>query len=154
MEIKIKRIELGADFTIGELSIDGKFLCWTMEDKVREPSGSAAYQPELDLSSWVKSWKVPSATAIPRGRYELDITWSNRFGLLLPILKDVPGFSGIRIHPGNSSRDTEGCILLGLEKGKGVIFKSRLAQGLFIKAISTEIKYTIKLKEKTWVEIS
>jgi hypothetical protein len=149
MEIKIKRIYLTETTSIGELRINGGFFCWTLEDKVREPKA----RPTEELHAWVKSWKVQNSTAIPRGRYKLEITWSNRFGLLLPVLNDVPGFTGIRIHPGNSFKDTEGCILLGLEKGKDVIYKSRLAQRLFMNAISTQIKYTVKLKEETWVEI-
>ena len=56
---------------------------------------------------------MPSQTAIPLGRYRLSITPSARFKEDLPLLADVPGFEGIRIHAGNTHEDTEGCLLVG-----------------------------------------
>ena len=69
------------------------------------------------------------------GNYEVAITYSNRFKRELPLIKDVPGFSGIRIHPGNTDEDTEGCILVGLVwDGDDFIGQSRVAfQSLFSK---------------------
>lgn len=84
--------------TIGSLSVDGVWQCWTLEDEVR--SGP----------------KVPGQTAIPYGAYKVDITASQRFKRDLPLLLNVPNFSGIRIHPGNTSADTEGCILVGQDR--------------------------------------
>lgn len=77
-------------------------ICHTLEDKFREIEG----QP-------VSQWKVQDKTAIPRGTYEVKITYSNRFKVNLPLLLNVPGFTGIRIHSGNHSGNTEGCILVG-----------------------------------------
>lgn len=102
MNLELKRLKFGEDYTIGRLTLDGRFLCYTLEDKVREVAG----QP-------VESWKKQNETAIPTGVYPVIITMSTRFKIRLPLLMNVPGFSGVRIHTGNSSKDTEGCILVG-----------------------------------------
>ena len=102
MKLTLERIKLGDTYTIGKLSVDGKFVCYTLEDKVREEIGVP-----------VEQWKVYANTAIPKGTYSITITMSNRFKTRLPLLDSVPGFSGVRIHTGNSSKDTEGCILVG-----------------------------------------
>lgn len=89
--------------TIGELYLDsGEFVCFTCEDVVRE----MAHLP-------VTQWKVKGESAIPQGRYRITISLSERFKRNLPLLNMVPGFGGIRIHPGNTAADTEGCILPG-----------------------------------------
>ena len=108
MKILIKRLHKTENSTIGELSIDGKFECYTLEDIEREV-------------------KVKSETAIPKGTYIVGITLSNRFKRLLPILINVPNFEGVRIHSGNSNHDTEGCILVGTTRTKDFIGNSRLA---------------------------
>lgn len=108
MKLELKRQPSTDKATIGELSIDGKPYCYTLEDVVREVEG----QP-------VKEWKIPHETAIPCGTYHVILTYSNRFKKYLPLLLDVPGFSGVRIHPGNGPDDTEGCILVGkLDKNR------------------------------------
>lgn len=76
---------------------------FTMEDKVREVPGRP-----------VVEWKVPKMTAIPTGTYPLIIDMSQRFGKLMPHIMDVEGFTGVRIHTGNTEKDTEGCILVGM----------------------------------------
>ena len=102
MKLTLERVKLGDDFTVGKLSADGKFVFYTLEDKVREEIGVP-----------VEQWKVMGQTAIPKGTYLVTITMSNRFKTKLPLLSNVPGFSGVRIHTGNSAKDTEGCILVG-----------------------------------------
>lgn len=102
MKLTLERVKLGEDFTVGKLSADGKFVCYTLEDKVREEIGVP-----------VEQWKVMGQTAIPKGTYPITITMSNRFKTKLPLLGNVPGFSGVRIHTGNTAKDTEGCILVG-----------------------------------------
>lgn len=108
MNITVKRIFKGPDYTIGKLSIDGHYFCDTLEDTVR-PAGV----------------KIPGRTAIPAGKYQIEITESIRFNRLMPIIKDVPGFSGVRIHSGNTAEDTEGCILVGFNRVKGKVLDSR-----------------------------
>lgn len=103
MNLILKRIHFGDTFTVGELYCNDKFICYTLEDKVRQVEG----QP-------VSLWKVQNETAIPTGTYDVSITMSNRFQTKLPLLADVPGFTGIRIHTGNSSKNTEGCLLVGM----------------------------------------
>lgn len=102
MNLVLKRVHYGEDFTVGKLFANDNFVCYTLEDKVREVKGEP-----------VASWKIQNQTAIPTGVYPVIITMSTRFKTRLPLLMDVPGFSGIRIHTGNSSADTEGCILVG-----------------------------------------
>lgn len=94
--------------TTGRLLIDGKFQCWTLEDVVRPA-------------------KIAHETAIPAGTYEVVITESVRFKRRLPLLVGVPGFDGIRIHPGNCAADTDGCILVGTSKTVDWISGSRNA---------------------------
>lgn len=102
MKIEINRKHFLDTCTVGELLVDGEFLGLTIEDKVRQIAGEP-----------VASWKVPGETAIPVGTYKVVITMSNRFKKPLPLLLGVEGFEGVRIHTGNSSKDTEGCIIVG-----------------------------------------
>lgn len=100
--------------TIGELYIDGRAFCYTLEDEIREVEGRP-----------VSEWKIPGRTAIPFGKYKVEVTYSNRFKEDLPLVMGVPGFSGIRFHAGNTAEDTEGCILVGSWNGGTVIHNSR-----------------------------
>jgi len=113
MKIVVKRTDYLETMTIGELSIDGRFFCYSLEDKCRE-------NPKTDAPFEVAYEKVQGSTAIPVGTYEVIIDMSMRFGREMPRLLDVPGFRGIRIHAGNNPTHTEGCILVGMSKiGKG-----------------------------------
>lgn len=102
MKLSVSRNPSHDGVTIGSLAIDDEFFCYTLEDEVRE----VADKP-------VQEWKVPGQTAIPKGIYQLLITPSQRFGQDMPLIADVPGYTGIRIHPGNTEADTEGCLLVG-----------------------------------------
>lgn len=106
MELKVERVEKNSKATIGMLYIDGEPLVSTLEDIDR---GLISSMTEAEIASI----KVQNETAIPSGRYEVIIDMSNRFNKLMPHILNVPGFEGIRIHPGNSDIDTDGCILLG-----------------------------------------
>ena len=108
MNLALKRLHKTENSTVGELTVNGLFQCYTLEDIEREV-------------------KIKSETAIPKGTYKVIINRSNRFKRLLPLLIDVPGFEGIRIHSGNSNHDTEGCILVGETRSKDFIGKSRKA---------------------------
>lgn len=80
---------------IGDLFIDGEFFCHTLEDEIR-----------------ADGVKVYGKTAIQAGEYKLILTMSNRFKRLMPLLVDVPDFSGVRLHGGNTSKDSHGCPLI------------------------------------------
>ena len=86
----------------GRMFIDGAYFGETLED------------PDRHLEDGGE--KIDGGTAIPRGRYQLALTYSRRFGKIMPELLHVPGFSGVRIHGGNTEADTSGCILLGAER--------------------------------------
>jgi hypothetical protein len=102
--------------TFGSLFVDEVMECLTLEDEIRERPGVP-----------VSEWKIPGQTAIPAGRYSVCLTMSGRFGCVLPLLRDVPGFSGIRIHAGNVIEDTDGCILVGRRVSGTRIAESRIA---------------------------
>ncbi len=105
MKILIKREQFFPRCTLGSLYIDDKFVCYTLEDCVREKKGEP-----------VDHWKIPKETAIPVGTFPCQITMSTRFRRMLPLLLGVPGFIGVRFHGGNDESDTEGCILVGMYK--------------------------------------
>ena len=111
MNIVIKRIFCGENYSIGRLFLDGKYFCDTLEDTVR-PAGV----------------KVPGQTAVPAGTYGLKLNKSPRFGRVIPLLVEVPGFTGVRIHAGNCAADTEGCILVGFNQIKGRLVVSRATE--------------------------
>jgi hypothetical protein len=92
--------------------------------------------------------KVHGLTAIPRGKYTLVNSFSNRFQKYLPEILNVPGFAGIRIHPGNKAEDSEGCILVGTTKGVDFIGNSRNA----FASLHSKIK-AVEKKEKITIEI-
>lgn len=95
MTLILQRTHEVGDTTFGKLYLnDMTFLNYTLEDKVREI-------------------KIKHQTAIPAGTYEIIINKSERFKQMMPLLLNVPGFDGIRIHKGNSAIDTSGCILVG-----------------------------------------
>ena len=123
-ELKIKRATYTATSTIGEMTLDGKHICWTLEDKVRG----------------LKEAKVYGKTAIPAGRYQVIIDHSNAFGKDMPHVLNVPGFEGIRIHQGNHEIDSLGCVLIGLQKGPDAIFDSAKAFQIFMPVLKTLLK--------------
>jgi hypothetical protein len=100
MKLELHRGDATETRTISTLVIDGTWECFALEDPVRDLGPNGEY-------------KVPHDTAIPAGVYEVDITFSQRFKKLMPILLNVPHFTGIRIHAGNTAEDTWGCILVG-----------------------------------------
>ena len=109
MKLLLQRIAQTPEYTIGRLYIDDKVFCNTLEDPVRN-------LPEEQ--------KIMHKTAIPEGTYKVVVNRSPRFKRDLPLLLDVPYFEGIRIHRGNTAKDTSGCILVGINSKKGMVLES------------------------------
>ena len=120
MELELTRITRTNRSTIGELTVDGNFECFILEDKDR------GLHQGMALSE-LMSAKIKTRTAIPTGRYEIVVNFSDRFQKMLPLLLDVPAFAGIRIHPGNKDTDTEGCLVPGKTKSLDMVGSSRAA---------------------------
>ena len=121
MNIVLIRDQFTEKSTIGKLYIDNLYYCHTLEDVVRDE-------------------KIKHEPAIPYGKYEVVISWSNRFKRQMPLLINVPNFEGVRIHSGNTDKDTSGCILLGETRSKDFIGQSRLAYNRFLKDLQTALK--------------
>ena len=119
MELLLKRIFRGDKYTIGRLYIDGNYYCDVLEDTDRGLSNDMSEEE-------IKKIKIYGKTAVPTGRYKVDVTYSPKFKRHLPILLNVKGFSGIRIHSGNTHEDTLGCLLVGYNKVKGQVINSRV----------------------------
>lgn len=131
MEVDVIRRWLTTKSTIGELRIDGAFVCYTLED----------YFPTPYL-------KVPGKTCIPLGRYPLIIGWSNRYQRDMPRICDVPDYQGILMHWGNYPKDTLGCVLVGMDRGQDEILRSRVAFDLLfprLKAAQGPMVCNVKL---------
>lgn len=117
MNIVLKRIALRDTYTIGKLYINNKYICDTVEDKVRDINKNGVFDNGEK--------KVYGETAIPYGTYEVKWTYSNRFKKYMPEILNVPNFSGIRIHSGNTAADSLGCIIVGENKAVGKVLNSR-----------------------------
>lgn len=118
MNITLNRIAKKAKYTIGKLYINDKYFCDTLEDTDRGLTQSMTEQQ-------IGSKKVYGETAIPTGTYRIIISYSNKFKKQMPLLLNVPGFAGIRIHSGNTEKDSLGCILVGKNKAVGKVLESR-----------------------------
>lgn len=139
MRLKLERTWCGAACTIGTLYVNGKTECFTLEDVRREVKDRP-----------VSDWKVPGQTAIPAGVYNVVVTPSERFKRELPLLQNVEGFQGIRIHPGNTAVDTEGCILVGMAKGPDSVTESRRA----FEQLFKKIQESLGCGEKVTIEVA
>ena len=141
MKLTLKRIALRSTYTIGRLYVDGNYFCDTLEDTVRDLNKNGKFDNGEK--------KVYAKTAIPYGTYEIKWTYSPRFKKYTPQLMNVPSFEGIRIHAGNTSADTEGCLLLGENKKVGMVLNSRATINKFyqlIKEACSKGKVTIEIK--------
>lgn len=94
---------------------------------IREPTLHGATLGSLYVNDTWQCWTLEREAAIPASQYQVGLTKSQRFGMVLPEVLNVPGFTGIRIHAGNTSADTEGCILVGHSRGDARVIDSRLA---------------------------
>lgn len=128
MKLLLKRIAKKKDYTIGNLYIDGKWFSNTLEDSDRGLTNNMS-------SDEILSRKIYGKTAIPTGTYVVNMntvspkfskrSWAQPYGGKIPRLEDVPGFEGVLIHPGNTSEDTLGCILVGKNTVKGTVTSSQ-----------------------------
>ena len=147
MDLKLKRIARQTGYTIGRLCVvepddDGlpggeklTYLTDTLEPQWRDLKGGAN--------------KIRGRTAIPEGRYPLVVTRSPRFGKWLPLLMRVPEFEGVRIHSGNTAADTQGCILVGENRKKGMVLSSRAAMERLMRLLDGR-----KAGEAVWITVS
>jgi len=123
MRLILDRCWLSARATVGKLRVDEVFECFTLEDRYRPP-------PEP---------KVPRETCIPVGIYRVVINRSPRFKVDMPRLLEVPDFDGVLIHPGNTTADTEGCILVGRSRAGEEVQQSRVAyEALFARLLAAQ----------------
>lgn len=129
MEVLVYRKYKKPDYTVGRMSIDGTFICNTMEDVDRGLDDG--------MQDWmIRNKKIPSVTAIPTGRYKIDMdTVSPKFSKYpfymevcqgkLPRIKNVKGFDGIIIHCGVDHSNSSGCILVGMNTKVGKLTDSK-----------------------------
>ena len=141
MQLDLHRKWLKKGYSIGILSIDGKRFCESVEDEDRGLK-------QTDSLETIKAKKVKGKTAIPVGTYEIKITYSPRFKKNLPLLLNVPGFDGIRIHSGNTADDTEGCLIYGKNTEVGKVTNSRFWTNQVIEAIALALQ-----KERVFIKI-
>jgi hypothetical protein len=139
MIITVRRIAMKDTYTIGKLYIDGVYFCDTIEDKDRGLDDSME-------ESEIRKKKVYGLTAIPLGTYKVEITYSPKFKKNLPLLIGVKGFEGIRIHSGNTAKDSLGCIIVGRNKKVGMVLDSRATMTKLLKALTST-------KENIWLTI-
>lgn len=143
MRITLKRKFLGDKYTVGDLSIDGKFFCNTIEDTVRELPATCPYTPKGQSCKCKE--KVYAQTAIPAGTYKVTLEYSPRFKRKLPLLHNVPHFIGILIHSGNDESASAGCLIVGNNTVKGKVTESRATSDKLNAILSKETQITIKV---------
>ena len=136
MEIEVQRKWPKDGYTIGRMYLDGLFFSNTLEDTVRDLKSDG-------------SGKVYGKTAIPAGRYKVVYGWSEKFKRRMPRLLDVPYFSGILIHSGNTAEQTDGCILVGLNTEKGKVTSSRYYSDM----LNKRFELCDRRKEEIWITI-
>ena len=127
LQLTLTRIATNSRYTIGRLQVNGQYLMDILEPADR---GLTSDMPLNKL----KRLKVKGKTAIPVGRYRIDMTtvstrfkyrsWAKPYGGILPRLLNVPFYSGVLMHVGNDENDTDGCQLTGYNKVKGKVIDS------------------------------
>jgi len=137
MNITLARTEDDPVHNFGVLSVDGRPFGQTLED------------PDRHLED-LPDAKVPGNTAIPRGRYRVVLTLSSRFRRVMPEVLGVPGFTGVRIHGGNTEADTSGCPLLGRVRTETGVAQCRDVNEQFIDLISE----ALSRGEECWLEVT
>lgn len=138
MQLILQRAKTINNTQLGELFVNNKFFCYTLEDKIRDV-------------------KIKHETCIPEGTYNIILNLSQRFKTILPLLQNVPQFEGIRIHAGNTTEDTSGCILVGSNiNGETLLHSKTTLQQLlllFQKAIKASEKIEIIIRNPVELEV-
>ena len=142
MEIKLIRKYYKTRYTLGRLYVNNSFFSDTLEPPSK-------HLTERCSTATIQKAKGEGFRAIPTGRYRILITRSRRFGRWLPLLLNVKGFEGIRIHAGNKPEDTRGCILLGFNRRKGYVLDSTRCVLTLVKMMTE----AIAKGEKVFVEV-
>ena len=143
MELKLERKYRSNNYCIDKLYINGKYFSDALEDPDRGLTDTMSLEE-------IKKIKIKGNTCIPYGTYNITITYSPRFKKNLPLLNNVKGFDGIRIHSGNKPQDTEGCLLPGFNKVKGQVIDSRVTTDKLI----TQIQQALNKGEKVTITIT
>lgn len=117
MELRVERLWPRENYTVGRLYVNNEFFSNTLEDKIIDKNKNGVFDNDEK--------KVYGESAIPYGKYKVVYNYSSKFGRNLPRLLGVPHFEGILIHPGNTAKDSFGCILVGKNTSKGMLSESR-----------------------------
>ena len=143
MELKLIRKYRKTDYTIGILYVNNKYFCEILEDTDRGLKDSMSLEE-------IKKIKIKDQTCIPYGIYKILMTYSPKYKKIMPLVNNVKGFEGIRIHSGNTNKDTSGCLLPGFNKIKGQVINSRETFNKLYNLIQTAINN----KENVTIEIT
>ena len=131
MKLRLERKYCMDTYTIGNLYIDGKYFCDTLEDKNRDVNKNGKFDNG--------ETKVYGETCIPFGTYKIIVNMSPKFKRELPRLLDVPSFEGVLIHRGNTAKDSAGCILVGENKAVGKVLNSTPYEERLVKMMKEAI---------------
>ena len=143
MELKLIRKYRCSNYCIDKLYINDEYFSDALEDPDRGLTDTMSLEE-------IKKIKIKGNTCIPYGTYNITITYSPRFKKNLPLLNNVKGFDGIRIHSGNKPQDTEGCLLPGFNKVKGQVIDSRVTTDKLI----AQIQQALNKGEKVTITIT
>lgn len=142
MRLTLIRVANRPTYCIGKLYIDGVYFSDVLEDVDR------GLDDAMDVET-IKKLKVNGQTAIPTGIYQVLLTYSPKYKRIMPLINNVKGYSGIRIHSGNTAKDTEGCLLVGKNKEVGKVLESRVTyNALFKRLQQTKGKIIIDIQRK------
>lgn len=138
MTLKLVRKYRKEKYTIGKLYVDGVYFCDVIEDRDRGLDDS------MGLAE-IMSKKRYGETAIPYGTYKVEITYSPKYKRMMPEVKNVKGFSGIRIHSGNTAEDTLGCLIVGKNTQVGMVTESRKTYNALFALMKDKKDITIEI---------
>ena len=143
MKLRLERRYRCSNYCIDKLYVNNKYFSDALEDPDRGLIDSMSLEE-------IQTIKIKGNTCIPYGTYNVTITYSPRFKRNLPLINNVKGFDGIRVHSGNTPQGTEGCVLLGFNKIKGQVIDSRVTTDKFI----TQIQQVLNKGEKVTIIIT